>query len=158
MVLPFPYSMGFITETPINNQAQKLNDLADANNQLQSARVINPLTQDYEINANGSFIGQSVVQTSVYLALFTTLNSSAVYGMGNDLYNVKIIGNNIQTQVKNIVERALGSLVSQGLVAFVNCTVTQIASSAINVDVHWIDLTINSAGQRSFTTNVSIAL
>ena len=154
--LPFPYGIQQLNTGPIINLPSPTTDLTDVNGQIQSARVINPITGDYELNANGTFTGQSVVWTSVYLALFTTLNSSAVYGLGNAIGNIPVIGTNITNQVTNVIKQALSSLIVQGLVSLTNCVVTQIAPSTLNVAVNWTDLTINSVGQNTFTTNVTL--
>lgn len=158
MALPFPYGVQQITEQPVNSYPPQLSDLTNQNNQIQSARVINPVTQDYELNADGTFVGQSVVQTSVYLALFTKLNSSSVLGLGNNLLLVKIITPNVNTQVSSLVQQALSSLISQNLVSLVSCSTDNLGNGAISVNVNWIDLTANSANQNSFTTNVLIPL
>lgn len=153
----FPYGVTQISSQPIVNSPVLPSDLTDINNQIQSARVINPLTMDYELNANGTFTGQSVVQTSVYLALFTQLNSSAVFGMGQNISSIKVITPNITTQVANQVNLALTSLINQGLVVLLNVSVSNPAQGELTVQVQWQDLTVNSANQPIQTTNVLIS-
>lgn len=113
MSLPYPYGIQQINDAPIVNSPVLPNDLANYNNQIQSSRAIDPVTQDYVLNDNGTFVGQSYVQTAVYLALFTTFNSSAVVGLGNQLKSIPVVGNNIVNQVTNIVNQALQVLFSK---------------------------------------------
>ena len=156
-MLPFPYGISIINTGPLVNPPQPLKDLIDQNNQIQSARVINPITQDYELNSNGTFVGQSVVQTSVYLALFTTFNSSAVSGLGNQFLTLGVITPNIEKRIYNLTQQALSSLINQGLVELVSC-ISSSSGDNISVDIDWIDLTQNSAGQPAFTTTILLPL
>jgi phage gp46-like protein len=156
MSLPWPFGIQQVNTSPLVNPPQPLKDLIDQNNQIQSSRVINPITQDYELNSNGTFVGQSVVQTSVYLALFTTFNSSAVSGLGNQFLTLGVITPNIEKKVFNLTQQALASLINQGLVALVSCSVSAVNDS-VTCDVNWQDLTQNSAGQKTFTTNLLLS-
>lgn len=153
-MLPFPYSITQINTGPIVNSPIVPNDLTDINNQVQSARVINSVTGDYELNANGTFTGCPAIQTDVYLALFTTLNSSCVSGLGSSLNSIKIITPNINKQVFSAVQQALASLISQGLLVLLGCVTTVIGQGQINVQVTWTIPTASSTGQQPFTTNV----
>jgi phage gp46-like protein len=154
VTLPFPYGIDVINTGPILNYPPDRRDLVSTNNQVQTARVIDPVTQDYVLNSNGLFQGQSTVQTSVYLALFTTFNSSAVSGLGNKLKSVKVITPNIISQLQSVVMQALASLTSQGLVQLVSCNVLNIGSGNVIVTVNFLDLTINTAGQPLPTSNL----
>lgn len=156
MVLPFPYSIQVINDSPIVNLPILPNDLVNSGNQIQSSRAINPVTQDYELNTNGTFVGQSAIQTSVYLALFTTFNSSAVVGLGNQLKSIKIVGNNIVNQVTNIINQSLASLLQQNIISLINCAVTNLNNGNINVQVFWQDLTNSQTGQQPYATNLVI--
>ena len=156
VVLPFPYSIQQINTGPIVNSPIIPNDLTNINNQVQSARVINPVTQDYELNSNGTFTGCPAIQTEVYLALFTTLNSSCVSGLGSALNSIRIITPNINKQVFSAVQQALASLISQGLLVLLGCFTTVVGDSQISVQVNWQVPNANSTGQQPFTTNVLI--
>jgi len=154
--LSFPLYINTIVNTPINNLPTPATPLKDLNGKLQSARQINPVTKDFVLNPDGTFAGASAVQTAVYLALFTTLNSSAVFGLGNALKSIKIITRNIQNQVTNVIQNALASLVAQGLVNLVSCDVQNNGSGQVSVNVHWQDLSVNSFNQPVQTTNVPV--
>lgn len=154
-MLPFPYSIQQINDAPLTNPPVPLTDLTNINGQIQSARVINPVTMDYELNANGTFTGQTVAQTSVYLALFTVFNTSAVSGQGNQvLQGIKVITPNINKQVFSYTQQALSSLINQGLITLLSCTTTNLGNGQINVAVDWQDLTQAPTGQQPFTTNL----
>jgi phage gp46-like protein len=154
--LPFPYSINQINNQPLTNPPVPVIDLVSSSNQVSSARVIDPITQDYVLNENGTFQGQSASQTAVYLALLTILNSSAVYGQGVDFTSISVITPNINARVTNVVQQALMSLINQGLVALVSCQVVQTGQSILSVQVDWQDLTVNSAGQALFQTNIPL--
>jgi phage gp46-like protein len=156
VTLPFPYGIQQINTGPIVNSPIIPNDLTDVNNHVQSARVINPVTQDYELNSNGTFTGCPAIQTEVYLALFTTLNSSCVNGLGVGFNRIKVITPNINKQVFSAVQQALASLISQGLLVLLGCVTTVVGDGQISVQVNWQVPTVTSIGQQPFTTNVLI--
>ena len=153
-MLPWPYGIQQITEAPISNSSVLPYSLTSTNNQIQSSRVIDPVSQDYILNSDGTFQGQSAVHTSVYLALFTTFNSSAVYGLGNQLKLIKVITPNINKQVFNIIQQALRPLISQGVVSLLGCTIQNNGNGNISVTVSFQDLTINNANQPIQTINL----
>jgi len=154
MALPYPYSIQQISASGIVNSSIIPNDLTDSNNNIQSSRVIDQVSQDYVLNSNGTFVGQSAVNTSVYLALFTTFNSSAVSGLGNQLKSIKMITPNINKQVFNIITQSLTSLINQNLVSLVSCLVQNNGSGVTSVNVVYKDLTVNSENQKIQTINV----
>jgi phage gp46-like protein len=157
-MLPFPYGIQQINTGPLVNSPNLPNDLTDVNNQVQSARVINPVTQDYELNSNGTFTGQSAIQTSVYLALFTVFNSSAVSGLGVQFNSIKVITPNINKQIFNVVQQALASLINQGLCILVSCNTTNQANGQLAVQVDWQVPANATVGQNTFTTNILLPI
>ena len=99
-------------------------------------------------------LGQSLLRPRGLLALFTTFNSSAVYGLGNQLKLIKVITPNINKQVFNIIQQALRPLISQGVVSLLGCTIQNNGNGNISVTVSFQDLTINNANQPIQTINV----
>src|ERR1039458_7408003 len=80
---------GFGTPAKANALAGKI--LEDADGVSREARYINPSTGDYVIDTNGVVQGCSTISQSVYLAMATTLGSSAIAELGNDFWTMKTI-------------------------------------------------------------------
>jgi len=70
-------------------------------------RYINPITSDYEFNANGRIVGGNGIQQMVYLALLTVKGSSAMTELGQSFTKIQVLGSNYLTFVKNEVNAAL---------------------------------------------------
>lgn len=158
MSLPFPFGLQTINTGPIVNSPIVPPSLTDQNNQIQSARVINPVTGDYELNSNGTFMGCPAIQTEVYLALFTTLNSSCVSGLGVAFNSIKIITPNINKQVFSVVQQALASLINQNLMTLLSCNTSLAGPGQIQVQVNWQSIPQNLTNQPYFTTNILLPI
>ncbi len=115
--------------------------LTKADGSQGDARKINPVTRDYELDANGRVVGIDAVQQQVYLALVTVQTSSAVNELGQLFSSVKLITQNLTAQMTNEVRRALSKLIAAGLVELNNVTVELTIQKVALVHIEWTDLT-----------------
>jgi hypothetical protein len=102
-------------------------------------RFINPITGDYEFNANGRIIGGNGIQQLVYLALVTVRGSSAMLTLGQSFTNIQVIGSNYITFVKGEVNKALKDLIDQKKIELVDVTVDT-SNTTSRIRIKWRDL------------------
>ena len=150
----FPFSlsnglMGPVIPTPPVQQ-----DLLDysGTGKVQSARYINPLTMDFEVNTdNGQLLGQNATDQSVILALTTTFGSSSVLGLGNNFSSIPTIGADITSQMTKVLNQALNSLVQNGNIILQNVQVFQTAPSTVAVSFTYYNQSLNVNQTVQFT-------
>ena len=103
-------------------------------------RFINPVTQDYMFDSNGHIVGGNGIQQLVYLALVTIRGSSAMIDLGQSFSNVKVIGANYVSLVKNEVNKALKPLIDQKKIVLIDVKVNRSGTNMSVIDVKWKDL------------------
>ena len=121
MSLPLPYGLSLIP-LPVAVPPDR-REYVDGNNQIQNARYINPLTMDFEISANGHFVGENLVDQQVYLALITDFGTACQADLGNKIKTVKMITPGIITTVSTIINSCLSNLVQAGSITINNLQV-----------------------------------
>jgi hypothetical protein len=102
-------------------------------------RFIDPTTGDYKFNSNGRLVGGNGIQQLVYLALLTVRGSSAMENLGQSFSNVKTMGTNYITLVKNEVNKALKDLIDQKKISLIDVNVTRLNNTS-RIDIKWKDL------------------
>ena len=133
----------FVAATPIDRRL-----LIDPNTgTIRNSRLINSVTNDYVMGANGHLEGMSGIQQAVYLAIVTRLGSTAQYNLGQNLSSIRVIGSNTTTQIQNSIVAALNSLIinKQILVQNISVQISPTVATAALVTVNWIDLSTNNA-------------
>ena len=143
----FPFTLTNGLMSPVAPTAPNRQDLIDyaGSGVIQSARYINPQTQDFQLNeSNGQFLGQNAVDQSVLLALQTTFNSSNVNGLGNNFGSIKLIGQNITSQMNNALNQCLGSLIASGNIVLGTVTVTQTGQNQMNISFNYYNQSTGS--------------
>lgn len=86
----------------------------------QTGPLVDPRSQDYVYTADGRQVGFATVPALVQFCLRTTLNSSAIRGLGIGLSSLQDKTPNFQRQVSAVLSQALAPLVKQGLVQIVS--------------------------------------
>ena len=150
--MPFPYDMYRGISAPQSNFPIDRRDLLDynGNNIIQSARYINPLTRDFEVSSTNHLEGQNAVEQAVVLAINTTFNSSAQPAFGQNFGLIKLITPQIQTQVSNTVQQALGTLIKNGQITLQSIQYTNNGLGQISVQFTYNNNTIGNTAQMSF--------
>jgi hypothetical protein len=88
---------------------------------------------DFEISANGTFVGENVVDQQVYMCLVTVFGTAAQSDLGSKLTNVKVITPNILSLVSNIINSALQGLVNAGSITINNLKVAVAQPGQISI-------------------------
>lgn len=136
MALPFPYGLNLIVNNPRPTPPDR-REYVDSENQIQSARYIDPITKDFVLADNGHFVGQDAVAQRVYLSLITYFNTSAQSGLGNQFFNIKLITKNIVNKCNAAVRLALQDLIDTDVITLNSVSVTQIAAGSVLLTVRW---------------------
>lgn len=123
------------------------------NNTIGDASYINSTTGDYLFNDNGNVSGLNGVQQQVFLALSTQLGSSAVVNLGQSLTSIRVITNNINSDISNYINLALVKLINSGSILLNNITTNKIGSNSLEIVVDWTDLTTTQIQQLNFGPN-----
>jgi hypothetical protein len=92
------------------------------------------------------------IPQQVYLALLTTVNTSALQGFGNPMYKIKIITQNIINQCTSAVQLALTNLVNSGAITLNSVGVIVNSGGVIIVNVNYTNNVVYQ------TLNVNIPL
>lgn len=108
---------------------------------------LDSVTGDYVLDGSGQKLGDNAVNQMVYLALRTRLGSSAVLNLGIADFP-DLITDDIVLRVQAIIRDALAALVRQGLVELVNVDVKRVKTTALSIQVNWINKT---TGTKEFT-------
>jgi phage gp46-like protein len=130
--------------TETGNLLQQSNNSPSAD-----ARLIDPYTRDYVIDADGVVTGQSSVAQQVFLAIMTTLGSSVEANLGSQFSRLKTFDQStFQAKITNIVQQALSSLIKSGTIRLLSVVASQNANGvAGNVLINWVDQTTNTINQ-----------
>lgn len=107
---------------------------------IANARNIDPGTRQYVIGTNGRITGMTSTRQLVQLAVSTTLGSSVVKQLGNDLSRVDRITDNFARRVSDVFTIALASLVARKLIAINAIDVQQVQGSRAYALIKWTDL------------------
>ena len=109
-------------------------------------RKIDPVTRQYDFDANGRVVGQTTAQQLVLLALSTTLGSSSMQTLGHTLQSIDVIGPDIQRQVSGILTAALQPYVTAKQIAILSISVVArtAGTSGVIASVRWRDLANNT--------------
>lgn len=141
----FPYTPSFgIIPTPA---APDRREFIDTNNQLQNSRSISQTTGDFQLSANGHFVGMSAVKQQVYLAIATQYNSSAQVNFGQQFTSLKINTSTTDQQVSDLVNLALSQLISTNKIALNNVTVVDVSPGQKGIKIYFTDLVSKQAQQ-----------
>lgn len=137
---PFGSSyFGLGTETPTSAPCQTL--LPDQTTGLPSgATAIDPITGDHVIDDDGCLLGMTPAEQAVLLVAKTVKGSSAVRELGNDLGSIKVVTDDVNLRVRNILEQAFSSLTRQKIVQLLSITSSVIRPGAVAINVRWKDL------------------
>lgn len=117
------------------------NTLLKTDGSQGDASMISPITRDYVFDKFGRKVGIDAVQQSVYLALITVKDTSAVFGLGSTFQNIKTITPNLNAQVTIAVNDALSALIAAKKVLVQSVSVTITPTKAAQITVNWVDLT-----------------
>ena len=150
MTLPLPY--GLALTIPIAATPQDRREYVDENNQIQSARLIDPVTKDYVMSSTGHFVGQDIVKQQVYLSLITYFDSSAQKNLGNQFFTIRMITPNIIAQCTTAVKTALSALLNNNSITLNNVTVKLNGPGQVLLNVIWTEN--NTSTQQ--TTNIQV--
>lgn len=115
---------------------------------IGTGRYIDPTTRDFAMDtttpgATGSLRRMKTVPQLVYLAILTELDSSAVRNLGRTALP-RLITTRTREELLASAQRALASLITQGLVELVDVTNTVVAPGRIQEQLRWRDLTDNT--------------
>ena len=118
-----------------------------SNNQYGNARFIDPVTQDYVFAANGSLSGMSDIQQSVYLAIITSLGSSADPNLGTQISSVEVIGSSTISDIQNYVSTSIASLINSQSIYLnsVNVVQSDANHNRLGISISWTDATTNKS-------------
>lgn len=151
----FPFGLQHGLIPPPTLQSTNGQDLLDyqGSGKVQSARYINPLTQDFELGVNGKYLGENATDQSVMLALLTTFNSSSVQGLGNNINRrtVPTIIPSTPLQLKNLLNQCLGGLVSLGFIILGNVSVTQTFNTTMAISFTYYNVSLQQSQTVNFT-------
>lgn len=117
------------------------------NSIIDGSRYINPNTNDFELQANGHFVGMPSIQQEVLLAVETVYNSSVMSNFGLDFGSIKIITPNIQKQVLSLFNNALSFLISTNKIRLNSVQTTQTGQSQVSSIFSWTDTTTGTTYQ-----------
>jgi hypothetical protein len=126
-------------------------DNASPNAQLD-ARKIDPVTRQYDFDANGRVVGQTTTQQLVLLAFSTVAGTSAMTTLGQTLRRIQVIGPDIVRQVTTILTAAVQPYIDQKLLAILSISVVGrtgngpggLPTGGIVASVRWRDLVKNT--------------
>lgn len=128
------------------------NILEDSQGLLHDARLIDVTTRDYVIDSNGVTSGMSAVAQQVYLALVTTLGSSAIATLGSDVLSTRTMGDDFQRKVQRQVASALSALISSQTISLISVSVVPYENQAgASITVVWMDNTSNQLQTTAIT-------
>lgn len=135
--------------TPINNT-----DLLDyaGSNTIQSARYINPQTQDFQVSSTNHLLGQNAVDQEVLLAMNTTFNSSVQIGFGQNFGSIKVINTNMQNQVQTILNQALANLINNQSITLGDVLISNNGLGQLSIQFDYTNNTTNTTVPLTFTT------
>jgi len=125
------------------------NVLISNNNKPGQTRFIDPNTGDYVFDDNGRIVGGNAIQQMVYLAIKTIRGSSAVADLGQSFSNVKTIGANYITLVKNEVNKSLKYMIDNKLIQLIDVVVNQQGTQA-QIQIKWKDIATGT----DYTNNI----
>lgn len=127
--------------TPAVGTANAGSVMRNANDgSIANARSIDPGTRQYVIDSNGRITGTTSTRQLVQLAVSTTLGSSAVKQLGNDISRIDRITDNFARRVSDVFTKALAPLVTRKLIAINSIDVQQVQGSRAYALIKWTDL------------------
>jgi len=131
-----PAGFGDIVTAP----APATDNLIDSKGIQQSARIIDPVTKDYVLNATGRVQGTTRMRQLVQLRIMTALNSSSIanFGMTQTSGDRSIV---IDRRTQANLAAAVDDLVQAGMIQIVTNTVRSDLPSRDRVLFVWRDLT-----------------
>lgn len=132
------YGIGTASQAPIPGGSVLRDPQTGASS---GSRRIDPVTRDYVVDSSGRALGMNDVQQLVEIAIQTVKYSSAMNSLGQRLGDIDVIGDNIERQVRNVLEEAVAHLTSRNLVEIVSVVVTRLHPGAIRILFRWRDLT-----------------
>lgn len=111
---------------------------------------INPLTGKYELDERGNVIGGDSIQQMVYLALFTSLNSSVVEDFGIDFNDfTQTVTPSLQYQLRRNIFNALRHLTSTNKISIVDIIIerSKLQPNKLDIEIRWLDVVKNEENQ-----------
>jgi hypothetical protein len=152
-MFPFDWKNGlqpFVRPQPTQRQDQK--DFSGSSF-VQGSKYINPLTNDFQINSDGTYVGMNTTDQSVLMALFNTFNATSVANLGNN-YNrqtILVIGPFITQQMTNVLQQALGTLINGNFISVVNVVVSQTGQNQMSISFTYYNNSIAANSEISFS-------
>lgn len=141
--MAFPFTLQYnLTQPPLPPPPSP--SLTSSSGLILDAKYIDPATGDFVLDANGNFVGMNSVDQAVEMALLTAINTTTVRGFGFGIFEIKIIGPNIQNQIKGLVNEALSQLISNGSIQLQDVVITNPYPGQIGLSVYYLNNTVPS--------------
>lgn len=137
---PAPYGVGTPAVLPTSS-GRVLTVLGTG--EQSGARLIDPITRDYVIDANGRCVGMDAVQQLVYLAVATSKGTSAMRSLGQELKQIKRITSNFEKRVDETLRAAVQHIVDRGLIEYVGTSVRIVekpGGKLASIHLRWRDV------------------
>jgi hypothetical protein len=113
-----------------------------------AALYINPDTNDFVLDDDGSYLDMPGTRQRVYLALKSNLGALAGYEtFGSDLFKLGKIDSSFQVRAKSSVRKALDHLVQDNSISLTSVDVTAVGGR-VSIIVSYFDL-INQASDNA---------
>jgi hypothetical protein len=113
-----------------------------------AALYINPDTNDFVLDDDGSYLDMPGTRQRVYLALKSNLGTLAGYEtFGSDLFKLGKIDSSFQVRAKSSVRKALDHLVQDNSISLTSVDVTAVGGR-VSITVSYFDL-INQASDNA---------
>lgn len=157
MNFPFSLRNNLIVTTVTAPNRQDLLDV-QGTGLIQGSRYVNPTTQDFQLQANGLFVGENAVTQQVWLSLNTTFGTSAQNGFGQTFSQVKVITPAIQALMINALNQTLASMINEGTLTLGNVQVFQLEQNMINISFSYFNNTQGTTATVNFTLNNGILI
>jgi hypothetical protein len=150
--MAFPYSLYRGISQPQQNIPIDRRDLLNytGDNSIQSARYINPITQDFEVSSTNHFQGMNAVEQSVRLAIITTFNSSAQLGFGQNFRSIKVITPFIKNKIISVINNALNFQIQNNQIVIGTIVFSNNQNGQISVQFTYTNLTLGNEANLSF--------
>lgn len=153
--MSFPFSLSSGLAPPIVPTIPNLGCLLSytGNNTIQTARYIDPITQDFVVGNNGQLLGMNYIDQEVQLALNTQFNSSVLSGFGQNFLSPKVVANDpvaLTNQMTSLVQQCLQYQISNNSITVGAITASQISSGVVVVQFNYVNNVINQNISYSF--------
>lgn len=113
---------------------------------IQTARYIDPVTQDFALSSDGLYEGMNYVDQQIQVALATTFNSTSVLGFGQNFnrQTVPVITPYITRTVTNLLNQALADLLNANLITLSNVSIAANQQGQVFLNFTFQNLSLNT--------------